>query len=272
MKTAVREFSPFVASWLVMLFGLSILSPAVVYRREFRLPRMDEIFPLMLLGFMGASVLINVQFSGIIRAGAANAGWITAALPPISILLCMIFLRERPSRFEAFGVAISIVGVLLVVRLGGVWSGALHPSDAGETLIAISVVDLAAFRILYRNLAGDRPETLSAFWMSVFAATIQTAIVLSRHTGELAGLLHVSMTGWCSVVFLGAARFGLVPLMWTDGASALPALRMNTFALAAPILGMALAYHIIGERFTIFAYLGGAVALAGIWMAGDRYV
>jgi drug/metabolite transporter (DMT)-like permease len=50
----------------------------------------------------------------------------------------------------------------------------------------------------------------------------------------------------------------------------LTAAKVSAFQFLQPIIGVLAAYLLVGERFTIFTYLGGSLILAGVWMVNNR--
>ena len=269
MKIATRELQPFLAVWLRILFGLVVLTPAVILRGELRLPRRDELFPLLILGCIGVVFHQNIQFIAMMTAGVANANWLIAGTPSIVAVLGWLFLKERLSGVAVAGLVVSGVGVLLVVGLGTRGMGMFRFGGWGDALMAISAVNWAAFQIVSRVLASRKPPTFIAFWINVVAAVVQSAIVLAAGP-DLSQLATLSRTGWCAVLFLGCICSGLCYVLWYDGLSVLPAARVTAFQFLQPVLGAILAYFLMGERFTPFIFAGGALIILGVWMVNRR--
>jgi drug/metabolite transporter (DMT)-like permease len=270
MKFSVREFTPFLAVWFRTLFGLMMLAPAAAYRNELRLPKHDEIVPLVILALLGIVLHHNIQFAGMKSAGVANSNWLVAAAPVFVAVLGWIFLKERLNPLGIIGLAVSAIGVMLVVGLGTEGLGIFRIGGGGDVLIAISTITWAVFQILSRRFARLHP-TFTLFWMNVFALAAQTLLVLfaaPRNTS----LLDISVAAWCAVVFMGCVNTGLCYILWYDSLSVLPAVRVTAFQSLQPVFGILVAYFLAGERFTVFAYLGGGLALIGIWMINNRNV
>lgn len=269
MKIATRELDPFLAVWFRIALGLFILTPAVFMRGEFRMPRRREIVPLFLLGCLGVVFHQNIQFIAMMTAGVANANWLIAGTPSIVAVLGWLFLKEKLNRTAILGLLVSGVGVLLVVGFGTRGMAMFKLGGRGDALMAISTVNWAVFQIVSRVLASTKPPTFVAFWMNIAAIAVQTAIVaaMGPDFSQVAGL---SRTGWIAVFFLGCICSGLCYIMWYDGLSVLPAAKVAAFQFLQPILGVAVAYFLVGERFTPFIFAGGALIILGVWMVNRR--
>ena len=269
MKIATRELDSFLAVWLRIFFGVLVLTPAVFIRGEFRLPRRDEVLPLLILGCIGVVFHQNIQFIAMMTAGVANANWLIAGTPSIVAVLGWVFLKEKLNGFAVSGLVVSGLGVLLVVGLGTKGMEMFRFGGWGDALMAISAVNWAAFQIVSRVLASRKPPTFIAFWINITAVLVQSAIVLTMRP-DLTQLAHLSRAGWSAVLFLGCICSGFCYIMWYDGLSVLPAARVTAFQFLQPVLGAILAYFLMGERFTPYIFAGGALIILGVWMVNRR--
>lgn len=269
MRIAVHELTPLLAVWLRIALGLPILTAAVVCRRELRMLRREEILPLLFLGFMGVVFHQDIQFFGMRTAGVANANWLIAGTPSVVALLGWFFLGEKLSRSAVAGLAISGLGVLLVVGLGTKGLGLFRMGAFGDLLIAISAVNWAVFQILSRRTVRDNPPTFTAFWINAFAVIIQTALLVV-FPPDLHQLAEVSLRGWGALLFLGCVCSGLCYIFWYDGLSVMSAAKVTAFQFLQPLFGAVAAYFLAGERFTPFIFIGGSLIMIGVWLVNRR--
>lgn len=269
MKIATNEVTPPLAVFMRILFGMPVLIAAVLMRREFILPTRREVLPLVFLGAFGVVFHQNIQFYGMRSAGVANANWLIAGTPSVMALLGWVFLKERLGMIEISGLLLSGFGVLLVVGLGTRGLGMFAVSGAGDLLIAVSAVNWAVFQILSRKLVTARPPTYTAFWINVTALVIQTVFVVAAKQ-DVSQLTRVTASAWGAMLFLGLICSGLCYVLWYDGLSVMPAARVTAFQFFQPIFGVAVAYVLIGERFTPFIFAGGALIMIGVWMVNKR--
>jgi drug/metabolite transporter (DMT)-like permease len=270
MKIAVLEISPFLAVWFRILFGLLIITPAIIYRGDYRRPFRDEVIPLLVLAFFGVAFHQNLQFAAMRSAGVANSNWMIAGTPSFVALLSWIFLKEKLNGLAIAGLITSWIGVLLIVGLGTRNPEGTSGWGLGDIMIAVSAINWGVFHILSRRMLKNHSPAFSIFWVNLFAMIMQSALVFFIAPQKFSGLLDVSVKGWCSVVFLGCVCSGLCYLLWYDGLSVLPATSTSVFMLLQPIFGAVVAYFMTGERFTAFLYVGGVLTLIGIWMVNNR--
>lgn len=265
MKIAVGETAPILAVWFRIAFGMLVLLPFAVWRKELApLPRKDWL-ALAVLGFQGVVFHQNVQFVGMASAGVANANWMIAGTPSVVALLGWLFLGETLSKGSVAGLLISGFGVLLVVGLGTKGLGLFRIGALGDLMITVSAVNWAVFQILSRRLVRASRPTFTVFWMNVFALAMQSVLLLVFPSG-ISELASISPRGWSAMLFLGCICSGLCYIFWYDGLSVMPAARVAAFQFIQPLFGVLAAYFITGERFTPFILFGGTLTLCGIWM------
>jgi drug/metabolite transporter (DMT)-like permease len=269
MKISVAEVEPLLAVWLRILFGLFLIIPAARYRGEFRRPFRDEVLPLLWLAFLGVAFHQNIQFVGMRTAGVANSNWMIAGTPVAAAVLGVIFLGERVTPAAILGLISAGAGVLLVLGLGTKGLEVFTAGGSGSLLIALSAVNWAVFQIMSKRLLRGASPAFAILWINIFALAIQSLAVFAARPQDFGGLLYVSMRGWCAITFLGCVCSGLCYILWYDGLSVLTAARVSAFQFLQPALGAVAAYFLMGERFTLYMYAGGAMILIGVWLISN---
>src|SRR5690606_8493850 len=74
-----------------------------------------ELADLLVLGALGMGICGAVVYIGAATTTATNIGLIYAASPVFIIVLARLFYGEAMSRVQAFGVVLSLVGVIAIV-------------------------------------------------------------------------------------------------------------------------------------------------------------
>ena len=94
----------------LLLLLMSASGKRVPYRARWR--------ELLLLGFIGMFVFSTLTYLGLHTVPAAQAGMISGAIPAGILLLSVLLLHERPSPLAWSGMALSILGVAVLVGAG----------------------------------------------------------------------------------------------------------------------------------------------------------
>lgn len=270
-KLALAQTSPISLLWLRFLISIPVLALGAYMQKCLRLPRKRELLPMMFMGFQGIFFHQGIQAYAMRTASAANANWVMVASPALVALLGRIFLKERISRRGIAGLALSATGVSLVLSLGTVRNAAFAGfGTAGDLILLCSVLNWAIFSIISRKfLLGDVPSSFAILWEMFFALLYATLfLMLSGH--GFPETARFNMTTWGAAVFLGVFSSAVAYMFWFRGLSKLPAARVVIFQFIQPLVGIVISYFLVGERFTAWLFIGGALIAYGVYQVNRR--
>ena len=264
-KVALRDLSPVTLVWMRFGIGVVILGIATAARRQFALPARNELGYLALLGFLGITLHQWLQSTGLQTAQATTTGWIIASIPVFMALLGWGFLKEKLNRMQVAGIALSAIGVLLVVSKGslsGLTTGKF--GTIGDFLILLSAPNWAVFTILSRRGLQQHPATWMMFYAMGFGWLFSTILFFTGPgIGEIGRL---SSDGWLAMGFLGVIVSGLAYIAWYDALKVIPAAQIGAFLYLEPVVTMLLAAGMLGEPLLLASVFGGGLILLGVWM------
>ncbi|MFN8414083.1 MAG: DMT family transporter [Anaerolineales bacterium] len=266
-KIAVGEISPIAVVWLRFAMGIPLILIAVVMRKQFAFPKGSEWFYFALLGFLGISFHQWLQSNGLKTAQATTTAWIVSTSPAFIAVLGWLVLKEKLKALQYFGIALAMVGVLVVVTKGDLNALGLNTfgkEGIGDFLILISAINWAVFSILSRRGLKSHPSTLMTFWVMTIGWLITSvAFLAGKNYTEIATL---DSRGWIAMIFLGIFTTGFAYIAWFDALSQLPAAQTGAFLFVEPLTSMIVAAVILGEVIKWPSVIGGAVILLGIWL------
>jgi drug/metabolite transporter (DMT)-like permease len=264
-KVALRDLSPVTLVWMRFGIGVVILGIATAVRRQFALPARNEWGYLALLGFLGITLHQWLQSTGLQTAQATTTGWIIASIPVFMALLGWGFLKEKLNRMQVTGIAISALGVLLVVSKGslsGLTTGRF--GTIGDILILLSAPNWAVFTILSRRGLQEHPATRMMFYVMGLGWLFSTGLLFTgTGIGEIG---RMTPDGWLAMAFLGVIVSGLAYIAWYDALKVIPAAQIGAFLYLEPVVTMLLAAGMLGEPLLFASILGGSLILLGVWM------
>ncbi len=151
-KVALRDISPITVVWLRFTLGVVILGAAAALKKQLApLPARDLGY-FALLGFLGITFHQWLQSNGLVTAQATTTAWIITTTPIFIALLGWLVLKEKLGWLAAAGIALAMVGVLLVVSKGQ-WSAVAAGRfwTTGDVLVFISAPNWAVFSVLSRR-------------------------------------------------------------------------------------------------------------------------
>lgn len=261
-RAAVAEISPATVVFARSGLGSLLLLGILAVRREPILPPRESAGMLALMGFVG------VAFHGVLQAvalrltTAVDAGWLVALVPVWSAILAAILLRERLGPRKVAGLAMGFAGAALVVTRGNLGAALALPSTRGDLLLLASTLNWAVYTVLgHGTIRRLGPTRATAGAMLLGWLMLVPVFVASAGWSELARL---SATGWSAVLFLGVACSGLGYLLWYGALERIEATRVSALLYLEPLVTLAAAVLMLGERVGLATAVGGLVVMGGV--------
>jgi len=265
-KIALQEVSPATIVWLRFGMGVVVLGAAVILRNEFAIPRRSEWPHLALLGFIGVAFHQWLQANGLITAQATTTAWIVATIPVFIALLSWIVLKERFGWIRAGGIALSALGVLLIIshgNLNALFTG--KEGTIGDVLILISAPNWAVYTILSRRELSRHPAARMMFYV-MLSGWLFTNIWIFGFGPGLSEIVHLTVKGWMAILMLGILGSGLAYIAYYDALQILPASQLGVFLNIEPLVTTLLAASLLGEPITLTVILAGGIIITGIYL------
>jgi drug/metabolite transporter (DMT)-like permease len=240
---------PITLGLLRLLIGVAVLG--LVLRR---VPHLRD-RRLAGLGALLAATLM-LQFWGTDLAGAAAGSLLTLLTPVFVAVLAPLLLQERTRWRQWAGIAIALVGAIVVS------GGGTGPSLLGDILLVGASLTWAAYTVLGAPLV----RRLGALEITTGASLWALPMMIPGTILELAGGAHLVLTGsgLLGALYLGVFATALAWWAWYRGVERLPAVTAAVCFLAQPVVGIALSIPIF--HFPVTAGFAGGSLLVVIGM------
>lgn len=266
-KAAVREIPPLALAALRFLIAAVVLVPIAMARGGLmRLPRPVPLAPLVWMGLTGIAIL-TVGFNYGLVYGSASQGALIYALGPAAVALAAVLgLREALSRRRITGIVLSVAGATLVVAAGEPDRAAPRPV-LGALCMFVGVVAWAYYTVLAKRLAGADQVVVIAC-----VSIIGMAMLLPLAAIELLQrpMPRPTLEAWLGTVFLGAIASAVAYVVYSRVLRELDASLVGAYFTLDPIVGVATAALFLGEVLRGGQFVGGAIALVGMWLAASN--
>jgi drug/metabolite transporter (DMT)-like permease len=191
--------------------------------------------------------------------------------PLVVASLSAVWLRERPTRQQWAGIAIAMVGAIVVV-LPDLLSGAAVSANArallGDALALVGAVTAASYYVIGRRLR--QTLDLWPYVALVYGACLVTLLLMAFAMDVPLGPYAAREYGIFALLALGPMMLGHTGMNWALRHAR--AYQVNIVLLGEPIGATLLAALLPGirERPTLLTLVGGVVVLAGILLAERR--
>jgi drug/metabolite transporter (DMT)-like permease len=260
-KSAVAEVPP----WLfaLMRFGIAcaILLPLAQAQGGLSLLRKPPpLGALGLLGLTGVTIFFLCLNLGLVYTTATAGALLQGSVPACTAALATLILGERIGRAHAVGIAVSAVGVAVVVLAGERREDAPNPL-LGNLLVLGSVISWSTYTVLVRRLRHAHPvavtaySTLAGTLMLVPAATYDLAV---QPPGPF------SQVAWLQALYLGTGAGAFGYLLYNHALRFLGASQVANFVNLTPVVGVLCGTLFLDEALVPLQLLGGLLVLAGV--------
>jgi len=198
----------------------------------------------------------SIQFTSV-----ANSTLLANLASLFVTLVAWIFWRERPSALFAVGLAAALGGVLLLVHTSLAFSSTALLGDA------LGVVTAAFYAGYILAVKGLRDRGAGTLYLMAVTTTLTAVLLLPVALASGEALLPQSAAGWLKLVGLAwishCAGQGLIAYSLAH----LPAAFSSVSLLFQPVMAAVFAWIVLAEPLAPLQMLGGAVVLAGIYLA-----
>lgn len=222
---------------------------------------------LLGVGVLGYGFSLGLQFTGTHLSTAANGAVITAATPAFVYLFAWLLLREPIGRRQLVALALSTLGVLLIVDP---FQADLSQRWLGDLLLAGAAVTWALYSVLTRQ-ATRQLDTL-AFTLVAFIGGLVVAVPAAGLELRTSNLAPMSTGVLAGVLYLGVISTAVAAYLWNKAFALLPARMAALTFFAQPLVGAGLGIGLLGEVFTLQFAIGALLILLCLWLVsrGDR--
>src|SRR5689334_16508899 len=263
-KLAVQDFPPVFLTAVRALIASSFLVFLLVRSgaESVRGLGPGSIRAFVTLGVLGLTLSTQLSYIGYAYTTAANAAILQAATPVLVALGARAYLGERLHRRQQLGVAVSTLGVLVVVTDGRLWT--LRPEDlrAGDFITLVGLVAWMAYTVYGKRVVTTHSPVL----VTTGAYVAGTCILLAEAVLTAPLFPHPrlgSVRAWTIVLY--HAFFGAIAhIWWYRAVDRVGASRAAVVMNVTPIVGVVMAATLLREPVNVWDVLGTVLVLGGV--------
>ena len=250
--------------------ALDELSPALMTAMRFSIAAV----PCLFVRRPNVSWTVLIAISGTLFLGQfLSQSWAIAHHVPVGLasvvvqsqaLFTVAFaaaaFREIPTRVQIAGIAVAAVGLLMICGTVG-----FDFSAGAFAVLMISPVSFAIGNLLLRQ-AKDVPMFDLFAWLCLVPPLplLALAFAVDGPQATWHSLWQMSLTGWASMLFIGAISTSIAYWLWGRLLRDHTAAQVVPFALLVPFVGAAASSVVFGERFGSLRLAGMVTVVGGI--------
>ncbi|MDE5901210.1 MAG: DMT family transporter [Muribaculaceae bacterium] len=217
-------------------------------------------------GVCGGSVYFITENTSLLYTSTTNVSLITSTAPLITAFLVgLIYKEERPNRWIVIGSVVAFVGVTMVIFNGASADSRVGFNLLGDGLAMLSAVCWSLYSLLLRRLS----PFYSAMFITrkTFFYGFLTALpFLYTSESSFSWSVLADWSVWVNLLFLGLIASSLAFVVWAAVVGRLGAVKAGNYLYFQPIVTLAIAAVMLGEKITFMGLGGCVVTIAGIYV------
>ena len=236
-----------------LLVGLAAVIDKPNWRAALREWRMH-----LLQACLGLIAFCLFSYEALRHTTALNAALVGATNPALIAVVAAIVIRQRMRPAASIGLAISLLGVLLVLTDGRLLQVFTTDYNIGGLFMLGAVAVWTAYTVIGRSLST--PPVASAAVQAVMAAVILAPISLT-----IGGPITLDAAGWWGVAYICLFPSVLSLMLWNISVKKIGADRAGVYLNLMPVFTALIALA-MGTPITVVQLIGGALVIAGVWL------
>jgi drug/metabolite transporter (DMT)-like permease len=264
-RLAVGHISPMALTslrWVVVcaIFPLLFRRELIAHWPVIRAHR----WQILLMGVLGFTVFNALMYLAGHTTTAINMGIIQGAIPIMVLAGAALIFGQRIGLMQVLGLAVTVVGVVVVAARGDLSVLAALSFVAGDVFMIVACAFYAGYTLALRR----RPPLPGLVFFTTMAIVACVASFALYGWEIAAGLSQwPDLTGWLLVLYVALGPSIASQLMFMRGVELIGPARAGLFVNLVPIWAAILGVLILAEPFAAFHALALALVLGGIWLA-----
>lgn len=220
----------------------------------------DQLRYLIPLAFTFGFMHFSLLFVGLKYTDAGTGAIVVQLGTPFAMILAMIFLKEKLSLVQIFGIAISLSGVVVL-------SGSpTIPAWWVLCLLLCSAAGWAISNLIVKKSPSITPLTLTA-WLSFLAIPIVGTASLLLESDQLTSLTHASWRGWFGILYSAICSSIIAYSLWYGLLRSYNVNLIMPYSLLTPVLSVIMGVLVLGDSMNSFKIIGSLLVVAGTAIA-----
>ena len=262
-KLALHSVPPLWLAWIRFVLASAILLVWLLVRHEdLRLNR--QAFGAMVLGGVLGYTLNHIfENLGLALSTASEISLMMGVFPVLSLLVEGLVYHRKFSRSTVAGIALSVVGVALIINphsLGGALGG---KRLLGDGLVILSGICWAFYSVLVKNLSKNSSASRTAMFQMLFGSIVLLPlaggferVVFPIPATAVWAVIYLAV--FCSVGGYSLYNYGVARMESTQAVSILNLI---------PVFGVLTSWVILHETVAVIQLAGGAIVLLGVLLS-----
>jgi drug/metabolite transporter (DMT)-like permease len=222
---------------------------------------------MLLLALTGIGAFNTLQYWSLEYTTALNVLLLQSVLPLFVAIWSLLLLGTRLTAGQGLGIAVSMVGVAVILLHGNIAEITSIQLNIGDVLFVIALLIFGLYSVLTLKKPLMHPMSFLAV---TFGAGALMLLPLMAWDVTVRPLMQITTSNLLTLAYVAIFPSILAYLCFNRGVQLIGANRAAPFFHLIPVFGSAMAILFLGERPQLYHGIGYALVLTGIACAARR--
>jgi len=222
---------------------------------------------MIVLSITGVAAFNTLQYWALEHTQALNTLLLQSAAPLIVALWSLILLGVRLTLAQAFGVLLSLAGVLVILLHGDLTTLKNIDFNRGDLIFTVALVIFALYSVLSLKRPAIHGLSFVAFTFGCGAACLIPLFIWELSARPL---MAIDSANLLTLFYVALFPSTLAYLCFNRGVQLIGANRAAPFFHVVPVFGTVMSIVFLGEHPQVFQFLGFALVLTGVFVASRK--
>lgn len=260
VKAAFSQIPPLAFTALRFLITSLTFALILVSRHELRRPPSGSVWRMIWLGFVGNTLYQALFAIGLSKTTAANSAMLLSTTPALLALVGGLLGIERITRRMMAGIALAMLGIVLVMAARG--ASFSTQTIAGDLITLASVFCWVSYVLGVRTVDG-KVSSLQLTSLSMMAGT-PGLLVLGLPQLMRVDWPSISAFAWFGLVYSALLSLVVAYLLYNRSVRRIGSVQTSVHGSGIPVIAALVAWPVLGERPTLLQAVGAVLIIAGV--------
>ena len=269
-RAVTGEIPPFTLAFLRWCLAFFVFLPICYMQLKRDWQQIKAHWPIVLvLALTGVAAFNTLVYIGVYSTTSINASLMNSTTPIFIYILSFIFLKERLTKYQMIGTAISLIGVIFILSGGSLESIQHFHFNKGDLIVLLAVFCWSIYSLLVKQYS-DRLPGYSTFLVTIAIGAIMLLPFTIYEWFTLSGPIVWSGKTIGAILYVGILASIVAFLSWNKGVVQLGANRASIYLNFIPVFATIFATLFIGESLQLAQIIGGLAVICGVILTNRK--
>jgi drug/metabolite transporter (DMT)-like permease len=222
---------------------------------------------MILISVTGIGAFNFLQYWALEYTSALNTVLLQSAAPLMIAVWSLLLLGVRLRLVQAFGVVLSLIGVLMILLHGDLSALVSIQFNKGDLIFLAGLLVFSFYSVMMLKRPAIHPLSFAAFTFGCGSVCLSPLVIWELLTRPW---MELNTANLLTVFYVAVFPSTVAYLCWNRSVHLIGANRAAPFFHVVPLFGAVMAMVFLGEQPRIFHFIGFALVLTGVFFASRK--